>query len=214
MKLGTEQEDFWASEFGTEYRKRNTFTPEKLDIHYLQTWGYKRSDMNLEFISGLEDAKILEVGCNIGNQLRMLEWQNHSDLWGIEINEDAVSIAKSLCRKTQITCASAFDLPFEDNTFDLVFTSGLLIHIQPEDLEKVISEIYRVTNKYIWGFEYFSKMPLQINYRGHKERLWKNDFPKVYQGLFRNLVLIRKKLYPYTLNNNQDIMFLLEKRNQ
>ena len=39
----------------------------------------------------------------------------------------------------------------------VVFTSGLLIHIHPDNLGKAIDEICRVSKRFVWGFEYYSE---------------------------------------------------------
>jgi ubiquinone/menaquinone biosynthesis C-methylase UbiE len=103
------------------------------------------------------------------------------------------------------------DIPFKDKTFDLVFTSGLLIHIAPRDIKKVMSEIYRCTKKYIWGLEYYSAKYVEINYREHNNLLWKADFSKLYRDTFTDLEMVREERLRYTYDSNVDSMFLLKK---
>ena len=103
------------------------------------------------------------------------------------------------------------DNPFKDNLFDLVFTSGVLIHISPDDIEKVMHDMYRVSKRYIWCFEYFSEECTAIEYRGHKDRLWKNNFMKIFQELYPDLEVIKQRVIKYLENDNVDMMFLLGK---
>jgi len=204
----TEQERFWKSEFGDEYTLRNA---GDWDAFYLKQWGVTRTHLNTQFLSGIDkDARILEVGCNRAYQLQLLQNQGFQNLWGLEINKSALQIAREN-RTFNIVEASAFDIPFRDGYFDLVFTSGLLIHIAPEHLPVIIDEIYRVTRRYIWGFEYFSKDCTEINYRGHENKLWKNDFAKLWQERYPDLKLVRAEKIPYLANDNIDVMFLFEK---
>ena len=108
---------------------------------------------------------------------------------------------------------SAFDIPFKDNYFDLVFTSGVLIHIAPKNLTKAIKEIIRVSNKYIFGFEYFSEKCEEIEYRGNKNKLWKNNFPKLFLDTKSNLKLIKIKKLVYLDNKDKtNVAYLLEKK--
>jgi len=69
------QEKTWAGQFGKDYTDRCTFSPEELDSLYKREYGISREEMNTRFLSGLglENKRILEVGCNVGNQLRMLQ---------------------------------------------------------------------------------------------------------------------------------------------
>ncbi|MBU4487944.1 MAG: methyltransferase domain-containing protein, partial [Candidatus Omnitrophica bacterium] len=106
---------------------------------------------------------------------------------------------------------SAFNIPFKDDYFDLVFTSGVLIHIAPTDIKLVMEEIYRCAKRYIWGFEYYSDAHTPITYRGHANLLWKADFSKIYLSLSDDLRLVKEKHLKYADSNNVDTMFLVEK---
>jgi len=81
---------------------------------------------------------------------------------------------------------SADDIPFKDGYFDMVFTSGVLIHISPGNINRVLDEIYRCSREYIWGFEYYADDYTEVNYRGHESLLWKTNFPKLYLDRFPN----------------------------
>lgn len=208
----TAQEEFWRSDFGREYTNRNEYnTVASLDALYLRQFGINRSAMNEEFLGSLAIDRVLEVGCNTGNQLNLLQSQGYDDLYGLELQPYAVEKAKQLTRDINIIQGSAFNLPFRDNYFDLVFTAGVLIHISPEDLPRIMKEIYRVSKKYIWGMEYFEENHAAINYRGNVDRLWKGNFSQRYRELFPDLRLIKEKKYKYLDSNNFDAMFLLEK---
>lgn len=211
----TPQEKFWQSDFGKEYTDRCDFNdPAVLDASYIQEFGVARSAMNEEFLGGLSIGPILEVGCNTGNQLNMLQSQGHDSLYGLELQPYAVEKAKNLTHNINIVQGSAFDLPFRDNYFDLVFTAGVLIHISPEDLPRIMKEIYRVSKKYIWGMEYFEENYKGIDYRGNNERLWKGNFSQKYRELFPTLDLLKEKKYKYLDSDNHDVMFLLEKNRE
>jgi pseudaminic acid biosynthesis-associated methylase len=133
------------------------------------------------------------------------------NLYGIEIQIEAIELSKSVSRRMHIIPGIASDIPFKDSYFDLVFTSGVLIHISPHDIRNVMEEVYRCSRRYIWGFEYFAEEYTEIVYRGEKKLLWKADFPRIYLDLFQDLRLIKEKKFPYIGNNNVDQMFFLEK---
>ena len=212
MTKNTFQENTWGSDFGKEYTDRNTFTPEEEDDLYIETFGVSRTQLNSEFLDNLELNRILEVGCNMGIQLNILKKMGYLDLWGIELQDYAVEVARKRTRGLNIVKGTGFDIPFKNGFFDLVFTSGVLIHISPDDIDKVLDEMYRCTNKYIWGFEYFNPEGYKmINYRGQENLLWKTDFSKLFLSRFQDLKLVHKKIIKYTNNDNLDIMYLLEK---
>jgi len=206
------QEKEWSGKFGKEYTDRNLMSPEEVDHLYIDNYGISRTTLNKEFLGDLEINRILEVGCNVGNQLLLLKKIGYANLWGIELQDYAVEIAKKRVTGINIVKGSAFDIPFKNNYFDVVFTSGLLIHISPDDIEKVLDEMYRCTNSYIWGFEYYTPKDYQmVNYRGKDNLLWKTDFSRLFLDRFPDLELLCKKIIPYKNNDNLDIMYLLKK---
>lgn len=213
MNKTTKQMEKWIGEFGKEYTDRNLLTLEELEALYQKNFGFTRTEMNLEFIGDLERSiRILEVGSNIGNQLFCLQNMGFQSLYGIELQKYAVELShKSRTNRITIIQGSALNIPYKDDSFDLVFTSGLLIHIAPSDVEQVLSEIYRCTKKYIWGFEYFADSYTEIEYHGNIELLWKANFVKIYLNSFSDLRLVKEKRFKYLDNNNVDSMFLLKK---
>lgn len=86
---------------------------------------------------------------------------------------------------------NGFDLPFSDACFDLVFTSGVLVHVPLESLPLVMSEIYRVSRRYILAIEYFAEEETIIDYRGYDDLLWKRDTLNHYRQQFSDLTLLR-----------------------
>jgi len=211
----TKQIKFWKGQFGKDYTDRCQYSDKEWDNHYLRQHGKTKIEMNNDFIGNLsKDIKILEVGCNVGNQLRGLQRQGFKNLYGIELQWYAVEESKKMTTGINIIQGSGFDIPFKDNYFDLVFTNGVLIHIRPEDLSDVMREIYRVVSKYIWGWEYFAEDVTEINYRGNEGFLWKADYAKIYLETLSNLKEIKKQVIPYINEEekgNVNCMFLLEK---
>ena len=208
-----EQSKVWTDgDFGKEYTDRNPHTAEEMDQLYIDNFGMTRTKLNEEFLEGIpKSTKILECGCNVGGQLQILKKMGFGNLSGIEIQRYAVEEAKKQGQNMDLIQGSLLDIPFKDNFFDLVFTAGVLIHINPNDLPKVIDEIYRVSNKYIWIYEYFSDECKEIDYRGNKGYAWKCNFLKEFMDRHPDLKLIKEKKVNYLKDDNVDIMFLLEK---
>jgi pseudaminic acid biosynthesis-associated methylase len=216
-KMGrtTKQIEKWSGQFGREYTDRNALSLEELEKLYERNYGISRTKMNTVFIGDVDRSiRILEVGSNIGNQLACLQKMGFTNLYAIELQACAVKLSKLRTRSINSIQGSAFNIPCRDGSFDLVFTSGLLIHISPTDIDFVLDEIYRGARKYIWGFEYYADCLTEVNYRGETELLWKTNFVKLYHERFPNLRLIREERFKYLENDNLDAMFLLEKREQ
>jgi len=211
--MSNSQIDAWAGDFGKEYTNRNAFSFDEMEDLYLKLYGVKRTEMNRRFLEGIDKSiKILEVGANVGDQLNCLQVMGYKDLHGIEINKYALELAKKRTKDIDFVLGSALDMPFEDGEFDLVYTSGVLIHISPENIKKVLSEIHRCAKKYIWGLEYFSEKYVEVPYRDKKNLLWKGDFAKMYLNQFNDLELVKEERYKYVDSDEIDSMFLLGKK--
>jgi pseudaminic acid biosynthesis-associated methylase len=211
--MNTRQMQFWNGRFGSEYTDRNNFSIAELNKLYIDEYGISRTDMNKQFLQEVSaDHKILEVGCNVANQLRCLQTMNYEHLYGIELQTYAVEKAKEVTKGINIIEGSAFDIPFKDGYFDMVFTSGVLIHIHPNDIHIALDEIYRASGKYIWGFEYYADNYQEITYRDNNDKMWKTNFAQLYLDRFPTLRLVKEHKYSYVQSGNVDQMFLLQKR--
>jgi len=209
----TDQMEKWVGEFGREYTDRNALSLEEMEALYKRNYGVTRTELNEKFLKGMDRTiRILEVGSNIGNQLLCLQRMGFSNLYGIEPQRYAVELAKSRAVNINIIEGSAFDIPFKDGYFNLVFTAGVLIHINPSDITLVIKEIHRCAREYIWGFEYFEKTYTEIPYRGQRNLLWKADFVRLYLDQFKDLEIVREEHLKYLENDNMDAMFLIRKK--
>lgn len=92
----------------------------------------------------IKNKKLLEVGCSDGLAATKYSKYFYTYL-GIDISDKAINKAKSLkLKNAEFICTDAHLLPMEKETFDCVIVNSLLHHL---DLEKSLSEIYRVLKK-------------------------------------------------------------------
>ena len=146
----------------------------------------------LDSIIGDLPKVIVEVGSNLGLNLRALSHLTDARLIAIEPNQSALSklIEDGVVKTNDTYNAIAANIPLEDGIADLVFTSGVLIHISPKELPQSMAEIYRLSSKYIVCCEYFSDKPEQIKYRGEDGLLFKRDFGDYWMELYPDLQLV------------------------
>ena len=181
MTFKTEQESFWAGEFGTTYIDRNK--------------GDQLLAANLDFFSkALRGARgihsCIEFGANIGMNLRALKLMHPGlEQHGIEINADAVKQLRALISTDRVFEGSIFDYrPVQ--IFDLVLIKGVLIHINPAELPTVYDQLYKCAGKYLMVAEYYNPSPVAIPYRGHSDRLFKRDFAGELLDTYPDLTLL------------------------
>jgi pseudaminic acid biosynthesis-associated methylase len=180
MPAETPQLALWRSDFGRAYTDRNDRDkPERVDA-------WRR------LLGGIVPVRALEVGCNVGWNLVYLERLGISELYGIEPQPDAVERARQRRPRFNVLHGTACDLPFRDGLCDLVFTSGVLIHIAPGSLGDALDEIHRVSRRWIAAIEYDDPAEQEVRYRGHSGALWKRDHGAAWQARHPGLRLVRR----------------------
>lgn len=208
----TRQMQSWEGQFGKDYTDRNAHDLEHMESLYKQRCGVSRTELNDAFLGSLDrSARILEVGCNIGNQLLCLQKMGFHSLYGIDLQAYAVEQAKARTKNINIIQGGALDIPFKDGYFDVVFTSCLLMHIAPSDIAIALGELHRCSSRYIFAYEYFAEDWTEVNYRGQDQLLWKNNFAKLFLDKFPDLKLIKEQRFKYPDSDLVDTAFLLEK---
>ena len=181
--LATRQSLFWHGKFGDDYTERNVDSPEALSAR-IALWG-----QIFESIAGAPPRSILEVGANLGINLRALKYLTPAKFFAVEPNERArkLLLESLIVPASNVRNCLAHNLDFTDRSMDMVFTSGVLIHIHPDHLLSSCREIHRVTRRYIVCIEYFSDKPEEISYRGHDGVLFKRDFGSYWIDNFPDL---------------------------
>lgn len=204
MHFNTEQENFWAGEFGDDYIARNQ--GEQLITSNVVLFGrILRSAPNVK--------SIVELGCNIGLNLQALNRINGNfDLRGYEINDKAAQMASEL-KIADIVTGTILNSLSSDRRFDLSFTKTVLIHVNPKELERVYDNLYGLSSRYILVCEYYNPNPIAVGYRGNDDRLFKRDFAGELMDKYRLRLLDYGFVYQRDNYFPQDDLtwFLLEK---
>jgi len=179
----TKQENLWRGEFGDTYIRRNAINDRSLAA-LTQNWA-----RILRATMGAPPHSILEVGSNIGLNLRALRRLTDAELYGVEPNQSArdVLVADGVVPASNALDGLCSSIGLADASVDLAFTSGVLIHIHPDDLLASCQEVHRVTRRYLVCIEYFSDKPETIPYRGESDALFKRDFGSFYLQHFPGL---------------------------
>ena len=176
MSFNSEQEKFWATTYADEYIKKNSEFDHKL--------GARAWDKMLEKTHG-GVANYLECGCNIGRnieQIKIILPEAKPSI--IEISVPAFNYVTAHHEFTNTYNGPILNSDFEKKSFDLVFTMGVLIHINPDQLLEHMAKMFGYSRKYILIGEYFNRTPISIKYQGEKEKLFKRDFGKLFLESF------------------------------
>lgn len=167
------QEQFWSGNFGDDYLKRCRVNwPARIPF-----WS--------DIIGKTWARSVYEFGCNAGWNLSAIRSiAPHAALYGNDINEQATYQAEMA--GLEVKNSSFIHHP--DNSIELVFTAGVLIHIAPENLMTVMQSIVHASCDYVLAVEYAAIKEEEVNYRGHAERLWRRPYGALYEAMGLTLV--------------------------
>jgi spore coat polysaccharide biosynthesis protein SpsF len=201
----TEQERFWATDFGDAYAARN----RGADVDASNLALFSRI---LARTTGV--ASVLELGANIGLNMRaMHQLLPAAELSAVEINETAAKELRGL-GYVKVYHQSLLDFKV-DHVRDMTLIKGVLIHINPSHLPVAYELLYRSAKRYVCVAEYYNPSPVEVSYRGHSDRLFKRDFAGEMMDAYNDLRLVDYGfVYRRDPNFAQDDItwFLMEKQ--
>lgn len=176
MTQATELETMWAGDFGSAYNERNRTLDERRGAFWT----------NLVETHGIRS--VLEIGCGQGGNLKPIAAVlDPHDVWGVDINEDAVAIARTHAPGINVVASRARRLPFRDGLVDLAFTCCVLIHQPETTLPIVMAEIVRCSGRYVLWAEYHASTTEEVSYHGKSGALYRRDYASIYRELFPEL---------------------------
>ncbi len=202
----TQQEEFWVGEFGNEYSDRNVG----------EGWIASNTALFSKILTHCHPAvSLIEFGANIGLNLRAIRSLLPSiELSAIEINAQAVGQLHDWAEVAHVFHMSILDF-VPQRTWDISLIKGVLIHINPNELQGVYEKLYQSSNRYIIVAEYYNPSPVEVRYRGHEGKLFKRDFAGELIDKYPDLQLVdygfvwrRDPHFP----QDDTTWFLLEKR--
>ena len=152
-----------------------------------------KSEVNKNCSFDFAGKKLLELGCGVGTMLVVARTKYNIDAYGIEPSEDEFSpfnlISKELIKEHElpeniIVRGFAEHLPFEDESFDLIYSTNVLEHVQ--NPEKVLKESIRVLKK--GGYLQFVIPNYFSFWEGHYGVIWPCLINKPLAKLYANII--------------------------
>lgn len=178
--------DFWRKDFGDEYIERNR-SPELIKNNEAL---FRKALLPMAYTTPM---RIIEFGANIGlniHALRRIGPFSTCEFSAVEPNEKAAEELRKIDGvNVYQTAMQDTDAPWGGG-YDISFTRGVLIHVNPKDLPLAYSALYKSSKRYIMIAEYFSQTPQEIMYRGHSGKLWKRDFAGEMMDMFMDLSIV------------------------
>lgn len=117
-------------------------------VHHL--FGLRPIHQKMITLAGLRDGhRVLDVGCGTGNLLRSIGKRYPTvDLVGLDPDPKALARAGRKVRRAGLTVrldrGFAQELPYPDSSFDRVFSSLMLHHLDSTSKDALLAEVRRV----------------------------------------------------------------------
>ncbi|MDZ8026059.1 MAG: class I SAM-dependent methyltransferase [Nostoc sp. SerVER01] len=89
------------------------------------------------------DTQVLDLCCGSGQTTQLLV-KLSQNVTGLDASPKSLQRARQNVPSASYVQAFAESMPFADNLFDVVHTSVALHEMQPQQLRKIINEVYRV----------------------------------------------------------------------
>lgn len=122
----------------------------KLGKTKLRPGGAQATEWLLEKARITADLKVLEVACNMGTTMIQVAKKSGCSMVGVDMDDAVVEKAKEnikknkLQNKLSVLKANAFELPFEDESFDVLINEAMLTMLVGGDKGRALSEYSRV----------------------------------------------------------------------
>lgn len=91
--------------------------------------------------------RYLEIGVGTAQTLERLAHMTQAECVGVEKTPRALEIAKRLVKKSEVVLGDGMQLPFPDQSFDVVYSLGLFEHFEPEEQDILLREHARVARQ-------------------------------------------------------------------
>ena len=139
--------------FGALWQKR--FDSKVLDSKKVINQLFADNKLDLSEI--IKNKNVIDIGCGSGRFSIALSQLGAKKVTAVDINPQGINLGRKLAEELKIDNVdfikhSVLELPFDDETFDFVFSKGVLHHTG--NLEKGIEEYSRVLKKDGYGFLY------------------------------------------------------------
>jgi ubiquinone/menaquinone biosynthesis C-methylase UbiE len=108
--------------------------------------GWEEARQALEsWIAQLPPARTLDIACGTGFMTRHLR----GDVVGLDQSESMLEAARTQAPDAEFVAGDALELPFEDGSFDRIFTSYFYCHLEEDERRRFLAEARRVARELV-----------------------------------------------------------------
>jgi len=154
-------------------------------------------------------SKVLELGCGAGRNFRF--YDKETQCVGLDLAQNLLLLAQDKVSENirGLVCGSATQICFSDGVFDLVFSNSTIQHVPPEEIETCVTEIIRVSKKYVCLIE-FTREENEDSHFFSQIHCFQHDYLKLFED---RMDLIYRKEVNHKIQPAIKEVFIFEKKN-
>lgn len=175
-----DQRDYWLNR-GNVYRKEFIEKGyESLEIFF--------QNLVIRELKEVKFSSIFEAGCGFGWNIRRFKREfPDARVGGLDFSHTQLLNGKEVYLKEsrfELTEGDATRMPFVNNAYDVGFSLGVFMNINPKKIGNAIDEMIRVCGKYIIHLEYdeHHASPDLAERRAFKTNIVSHDYKKMYEA--------------------------------
>jgi len=134
--------DDYVETYKTEVQDSIGFIGQDVDF-FIEVKAKLLLKLTRKYLRATESVKALDIGSGVGLVDKYIKHEI-KDLYGVDVEDGVVEKAKINNPEVNYRRYDGASLPFEDNTFDLVFAINVMHHVPPVLWENFAKEMYRV----------------------------------------------------------------------
>lgn len=178
---------------------------------YDKTWtegGYPRQScwgcrFATDVIHKVQFHTVLDAGTGNGALVRLMR-EHGKNAYGIELSRAVLEKeCPDLLQKGYVEPGILTNLPYEDNSFDMVFSSDVLEHIHPEEADLVIAELVRVSRRHVF---------MSISLKGHTKHNAENNDEAHRHTMLRPRTWWEEKFRQHGAIPNREVLWAMQER--
>jgi len=145
-------------------------------------------NMIINYLKTIQFDSIFEAGCGFGWNIRRFKKEfPEKSVGGVDFSISQLSNARGYLSGMPIQVVNGDNcrLPYKDNSFDVGFSLGVFMNIHSSKIKSALSELVRVSRKYIIHLEYDQNhtTPLLLEKRAFKTNIISHDYKQLYEEM-------------------------------
>jgi len=193
---------YWINRLQDDKQRDWFYGAENWLEDYVESVNHPHRQMILDILATLDPfSSLLEIGCSVGPNLQKINARfPHANLFGIDLNKDAVDRAQtSVVREgIEVRLGAASMIPYDTKSMDVVLADASLMYAGPGEIGRIMEDIDRVAKRSVLIVDRYNESR-EGKVTGH---VWGRNYTQLLteKGFLAYEIKMTKKLWPESVN--------------